>query len=154
IPGWSFDRSVVERLPNLQFLQKGGTGLDWMDIQALSEHGVLVATNDGFNAAPVADHVLLMTLLCLRGVLDKVVQIRNGVWNRDQPPGGAIDLDGAPVGIVGLGKIGTHTARRFAATGANLVATGRHPRQVEGLPEIRWLALPDLLRESDVVVIS
>src|SRR3954447_16119205 len=69
IPGWSFDRSVVERLPKLQFLQKGGTGLDWMDIAALSEHGVLVATNDGFNAAPVADHVLLVTLLCLRGTV-------------------------------------------------------------------------------------
>jgi phosphoglycerate dehydrogenase-like enzyme len=125
IPGWSFDRSVVERLPNLQFLQKGGTSLDWMDIQALSEHGILVATNDGFNAAPVADHVLLVTLLCLRGTVEKIVQIRNGVWNRDQPPGGAIGLEGATVGIAGLGKIGTHAARRFAATGANRHAPHR-----------------------------
>lgn len=155
IPGWSCERSVIERLPNLQFIHKGGTGLDWLDLAALNEHGILVATNDGANATSVADHIVLVTMLCLRDTVTKVNQIRSGVWDRDPPPGGAIGLEGATIGIVGLGTIGTHAARRFAASGARIVANGRHPREVEGIPGgVRWLDLPDLLRESDVVVLT
>jgi D-3-phosphoglycerate dehydrogenase len=154
-PLWSFDRSAVERLPKLQFIHKIGTGLDWLPMAALTEHGVLVATNDGFNAASVADYVVLVTLLCLRDLVTKINQMRNGIWDRDQPPGGSIGLEGATVGIVGLGNIGTRAARRFAASGAKIVANGRHPREVEGIPGgVRWLDLPTLLREADVVVLS
>src|SRR6478672_10516885 len=74
IPGWEFDRALVEALPELRFLHKTGTGLDWLDLPALTEHGVLVATNDGFNAASVADHTVLLTQLCLRGTFEKLTQ--------------------------------------------------------------------------------
>jgi phosphoglycerate dehydrogenase-like enzyme len=155
IPGWSCNRSVVERLPNLQFIHKSGTGLDWFDLDALNEHGVLLATNDGANATAVADHIVLVTLLCFRDLVTKINQMRNGIWDRDPPPGGAIPLEGATIGIVGLGTIGTHAARRFAASGAKIVANGRHPREVEGIPGgVRWLSLPELLREADAVVLT
>jgi phosphoglycerate dehydrogenase-like enzyme len=154
IPGWEFDRALVESLPKLQFLHKGSTGLDWMDLAALSEHGVLVANNEGFNAAAVSDHVVLVAQLALKGTYEKITQMRNGIWNRDQPPGGAITIGGRTVGIIGLGRIGTNAGRRFAAAGAQIVAHGRHPREEPTIPGgVRWLPLDDLLRESDVVAV-
>jgi phosphoglycerate dehydrogenase-like enzyme len=155
ITGWEFDRAVVEALPNLQFVHKGSTGLDWLDLVALTEHGVLVANNDGFNAAPVSDHVVVVAQMALKGTYQKVTEMRNGIWNRDPPPGGAITIGGKTVGIVGLGKIGTNAGRRFAAAGARIVAHGRHPREEPSIPGgVRWLSLDELLRESDVVVLS
>ena len=154
IPSFEFDRRVVEALPDLQFLQKSGTGLDWLDLPALTEHGILVANNDGFNAASVADHMLLLTQLCLRGNFEKLVQMRRGIWNREPPTQGSLAIEGKVAGIVGLGQIGTHLARRLAACGARIVAHGRHPRPVEEVPGgVRWLALDDLLRESDIVAL-
>ena len=155
VPGFEFDRALVEALPDLQFLHKTGTGTDWLDLPALTEHGILVATNDGFNAASVADHIVLLTQLCLRGTLEKLIQTRSGIWNRDQPAQGTIAIEGKTVGIVGLGQIGTHTARRLAAAGAKIVAYGRHPREEPTIPGgARWLPLDDLLRASDVVVLG
>ena len=155
LPGFGFDRALIEGLPDLQLVHKTGTGTDWLDVPALTEHGILFSTNDGFNAASVADHIVLLTQLCLRGLLEKMIQMRNGVWNRDSPEGGTIAIEGKTVGIVGLGNIGTLAARRMAAAGARIVANGRHPREEPSIPGgVRWLALDDLLRESDVVVLS
>jgi phosphoglycerate dehydrogenase-like enzyme len=153
IHGFTFDRAVVEALPDLQFLHKSGTGTDWLDLPALTEHGVLVATNDGFNAASVADHIVLLAQLCLRGTFEKLTQMRNGIVNRDPPVQGAIGIEGKTVGIIGLGQIGTRTARRMAVAGAKIVAHGRHPREEPSIPGgVTWLSLDDLLRVSDVVV--
>jgi phosphoglycerate dehydrogenase-like enzyme len=155
LPGLTFDAAMVAALPELQFLHKTGTGTDWLPVAALTEHGVLVANNDGFNAASVADHIVLLTQLCLRGTIEKILQLRSGVWNRDQPAQGTVALEGKTVGIVGLGQIGTGTARRMVAAGAKIVAHGRHPREEPTIPGgVRWLSLDDLLRESDVVVLA
>jgi phosphoglycerate dehydrogenase-like enzyme len=153
IHGFEFDRALVERLPDLQFLHKSGTGTDWLDLPALTEHGVLVATNDGFNAPSVADHIVLLAQLCLRGTFEKLTQMKRGIINRDPPPEGAIGIDGKTVGIIGLGQIGTHAARRLAAAGAKIAAHGRHPREEPSIPGgVTWLSLDELLRVSDVVV--
>ena len=155
LPGIVVDRALIDALPALQFLHKTGTGIDWVDVPTLTEQGILFATNDGFNAASVADHIVVLAQFCLRGVLEKVIQMRNGIWNRDQPPHGTIGIEGRTVGIVGLGNIGTQTARRMAAAGAKIVANGRHPRPEPSIPGgVRWLSLDELLRESDVVVLS
>jgi phosphogluconate 2-dehydrogenase len=154
IHGFELERALVEALPDLQFLHKSGTGTDWLDLPALTEHGILVATNNGFNAASVADHIVLLAQLCLRGTFEKLIQMRSGIVNRDPPGHGAIGIDRKTVGIVGLGQIGTHAARRFAAAGAKIVAHGRHPREEPTIPGgVTWLALDDLLRESDVVTL-
>jgi phosphogluconate 2-dehydrogenase len=153
IHGFELDRSLVAALPDLQFVHKSGTGTDWLDLAALSEHGILVATNNGFNASSVADHIVLLTQLCLRGTLEKLLQMRSGIVNREPPAQGALGIDGRTVGIIGLGQIGTHTARRLAVAGARIVAHGRHPREEPTIPGgVTWLSLDDLLRASDVVV--
>ena len=151
--GFELDRQVVEALPDLLYVHKSGTGTDWLDLPALSEHGVLVSTNNGFNAPSVADHIVLLAQLCLRGTLEKLAQMRSGIVDRDPPPEGVIGVEGNTVGIIGLGQIGTHAARRFAAAGAKIVANGRHPREEPTIPGgVTWLPLDDLLRNSDVVV--
>src|SRR5690349_13688381 len=80
LPGFTFDRAMIEGLPSLQFVHKTGTGTDWLDVSALNDHGILFATNDGFNAASVADHIVLLSQLCLRGLLPKMIQMRQGIW--------------------------------------------------------------------------
>jgi phosphoglycerate dehydrogenase-like enzyme len=153
IAGLEITRPLVEALPDLQFLHKSGTGTDWLDLPALTEHGILVATNNGFNAASVADHIVLLTQLCLRGTFEKLLQMRNGIVNREPPAQGAIGIEGKTMGIIGLGQIGTQTARRLAVAGASIVAHGRHPREEPTVPGgVTWLSLDELLRVSDVVV--
>jgi phosphogluconate 2-dehydrogenase len=146
-------REMIERLPKLQLLVKGGSGADHFDVEALSDHGILLTLNVGMNASPVADHILMLTLICLRNAARDIINMKQGIWDRLDPPRPLYELAGKTVGIVGLGHIGLHVARRVIGFGAHPIAYQRNPRP-EGtiLAGIRQVSLDNLFRESDVVV--
>jgi phosphogluconate 2-dehydrogenase len=146
-------RQMIERLPKLQLLVKGGSGSDHFDVDALSDHGILLTLNVGMNAAPVADHILMLTLICLRNAARDIVNMKAGIWDRVDPPRPLYELAGETVGIIGLGHIGLHVAKRVIGFGAHPIAYQRNPRP-EGaiLAGIRSVSLDDLFRESDIVV--
>ncbi|MFN8522308.1 MAG: NAD(P)-dependent oxidoreductase [Chloroflexota bacterium] len=146
-------RRMIERLPRLQLLIKGGSGADHYDVAALSDHGILLSLNVGINASSVADHIFMLTLLCLRNSARDIANMRAGIWDRANPPRAPYELEGKTVGIIGLGHIGAHVARRAIGFGAHPIAYQRHPRaDAEILAGIRPVTLDDLMRESDVVV--
>jgi phosphogluconate 2-dehydrogenase len=146
-------REMLEQLPKLQLLMKGGSGADHFDVEALSDHGVLLTLNVGMNSSPVADHILMLTLLCLRNAARDIVNLKQGIWDRADPPRPLYELEGKTVGIIGLGHIGLHVARRVIGFGAHPIAYQRTPRP-EGriLAGIRPVSLDNLYRESDIVV--
>ena len=145
-------REMIERLPKLQLLVKGGSGADHFDVEALSDHGILLTLNVGMNAGPVADHILMLTLICLRNAARDIVNMKLGVWDRADPPRPPYELAGKTVGIIGLGHIGLHVAKRVIGFGAHPIAYQRNPRP-EGsiLAGIRSVSFDGLLRESDIV---
>jgi phosphogluconate 2-dehydrogenase len=148
------DRANIEALPRLQFIHKSGSGTDWFDVEALSENGILLANNSGFNASSVAEHAVLLTLLCLRNTFAYLADLRAGIWRKTPPPGDTVSLEGKTVGIVGLGQIGSHVARRVLAFGTRVLATQRH--QWPGAPilaGVEWRPLDELLREADLVIL-
>jgi phosphoglycerate dehydrogenase-like enzyme len=151
----SIGREFVGAMPDLRFIHKTGSGLDWFDLDVLNERGILLANNDGFNAGSVAEHVVLLMLLCLRNAFDQLSNLRAGRWSQTTPPGDVLRLEGKTVGIVGLGQIGAHVARRVRAFGANVIAYQRKPLPALGIMGgIRWVDFDDLLRSADVVVLS
>ncbi|MCC6174164.1 MAG: hypothetical protein IT305_02570 [Chloroflexi bacterium] len=146
-------REMIERLPKLQLLIKSGSGADHFDVEALSDHGILLTLNVGMNASPVADHILMLMLICLRNAARDIVNLKQGIWDRADPPRPLYELAGKTVGIIGLGHIGLHVAKRVIGFGAYPIAYQRHPRP-DGpiLAGIRHVALDELYRKSDVVV--
>jgi glyoxylate reductase len=82
--------------------------------------------------------------------------VRTGAWRGwapDQLLG--IDLDGAILGIVGLGRIGAAVARRARAFGMSILYTGPRgaPEDVEASLDARRVALDALVETSDVLSI-
>ncbi len=148
------DRAVIEALPRLQLVHKSGTGVEGFDLEALSEQGILLANNRGVNASCVAEHIVLLSLLCLRNSFQYLANMRNGVWQQSPLHAAVFQLEGKTVGIVGMGAIGCEVAKRMAAFGTHILAYQRRP-SLEGsiLGGVRWVPLDDLLRESDVVTV-
>jgi phosphogluconate 2-dehydrogenase len=151
---WRFDERVVASLPALRFIHKIGAGTNWFDVAALTGHGVLLANNAGLNAVSVADHLVMLMLLCLRSALDPIVKLRQGSWVF-VPPSDIIELEDTTVGIVGFGSIGSQVARRVLAFGNTnvLVHQRRRLDAAAGRAGVRQVPLDELLRESDVVVL-
>lgn len=151
---WPFDEQILNGLPNLKFIHKIGAGTNWFDVDALTRRGVLLANNAGLNAMSVADHLVMLMLICLRGAFEPMTRLRQGEWMW-APPDQIVELEDATVGIVGFGSIGSQVARRVLAFGdVTVLAHQRRPLDpATASHRVRQATLDELLQQSGVVVL-
>ena len=140
---------VIARAPKLRLIQKIGTGVNTIDLDAAKARGIAVCNLPGANGRAVAEMALLLMLACLRRLrdLDAAVRLPGG-WhavNGLQDSFG--EIGGRTVGLVGYGAVPQALAGWLTAMGANVLYCSRTARECpyERLP------LPELLARSDIV---
>ena len=113
--------------------------------------GVLVATNGGAYAEPMAEHALAMALAGAKRLLVEHAALTRGEFNqfaRNRM------LAGGVCGILGFGGIGVATARLARGIGMRVHAINRRGMSEE---QVDWMGTPDqldaLLDASDLLVI-
>src|SRR6266581_569174 len=152
---WNFPREIqpgdYPHLQQVRFIQLLSAGADHMPFADLSPH-ILVASNPGAYATPMAEHVLAMTLALAKRLLVENQKLRNGEFDQFTPNR---LLAGMTAGILGFGGIGRATARLMRAFGMRIFAinsSGTSPEPTDFLGTLH--DLEHVLRQSDVVVIS
>ena len=121
-------REVIEEIDTAKAIVSMGHGFDGIDHNAATEHGVMVVNTAGFVTNQVADHTIMMVLACAKKLTVLHDIVRSGRWTA-QAKLGLSDIphvDGAVLGIVGLGNIGRATARRAAVFGMEVIAHDRY----------------------------
>lgn len=137
----------MDRAPKLRLIQKLGTGVNTIDLDAARERGIAVANMPGQNAQAVAETSLLLMLAALRRVVAFDARTRRGAgWPADRALVGG-ELAGRTVGLLGGGEIATLLRGMLEAVGARVLYTSRRPRREDPA----WRELDDLLRASDIV---
>lgn len=105
-------RVDIMSAPKLQAIGKQGTGIDIIDQDACNERNIPILNTPGVNAQSVAELVLTMTMAVARQVRSIVVRQASGEEVRKEHCCGTT-MYGKPIGIVGMGAIGTAVARIF-----------------------------------------
>jgi len=143
-----FPAEVLTRLPSLEVIARVGVGVDSIDVEAATANGVAVTITPGANEAVVAEHTVAMMLAVLRRLPEQDRSIRASEWNRtgDATPW---SLDGACVGLIGLGRIGRLVAERLGGFNVRLLASDPALGGDEG--DVEAVPLDELLEASDVV---
>ena len=152
---WNFPREILPqeytRLLHVTFLQLVTAGADHMPFADLPS-GLIVASNPGAYAAPMAEHVMAMTLALAKRLLLEHQKLRNGEFD-DTPL--KRSLCGTTAGIIGFGGTGRATARLMRAFGMKIYAINQSGKSTEPTEFIGTLHdLEHVLRACDVVVIS
>ena len=144
----SFDREVFTACPDLKVLSLWGTGTDHVDLASAAASGVVVTNTPGVSAVAMAEHALTLMLAVARDIPRIDAKTRKGAW----PRGFVTQLHGKTLGVVGLGAIGTQTARIAKGIGMHVIAWTRNPRgkPIEELG-VELVSLGELYRRSDVV---
>jgi D-3-phosphoglycerate dehydrogenase / 2-oxoglutarate reductase len=150
------DRDVIAAARDLVVVSTSGRGTDGVDIEAATEHGVIVTNNPGFGRIPVSEHALSMLLALSRHLFehDRMTRTARGWQDRMQAHNTIIDLEGRTLGIVGLGEIGREMARKCIAA-FNMRALAYDPyvsAETAAAMDVALLPkLEDLLCASDYV---
>lgn len=148
-------REVIEALPKLQIIARHGVGFENVDVRAAFERGVYVTTAPVLDDT-VADHAFALLLSLSRNICRGHNYIASKQWTvRDPNMFAGQDVWGKTLGIIGLGRIGSKIARRAAGFAMRTIYFDviRRPEQERQLG-VEYLPLNELLKQSDVVLIS
>ena len=110
--------SVLKHCSNLKVIAKHGVGVDNIDCEAATEHGIPVLFTPRANANAVAEHTIALILSLARDISGASRALRDGSFaDRSQFVG--VELYGKTLSIVGLGRIGRRVAE-IAASGLGM----------------------------------
>ncbi len=120
----------IAAMPKLALISAMGAGYERIDVAAARARAIPVTNGAGTNDVAVADHTFALLLAAVRDIKTLDRQTREGRWRTDLPvkPGVA----GKRLGILGLGTIGQHIARRGRAFDLSIGYHNRRPRQDAG----------------------
>ncbi len=113
-------RGLLASGPRLAAVGRLGVGLDNIDLDACAERGVSVHPATGANVVAVAEYVIALMLMMLRGAYRATDRVLAGEWPRTELVGR--EASGRTLGIVGFGAIGRAVAHRAVALGVHVAA--------------------------------
>jgi lactate dehydrogenase-like 2-hydroxyacid dehydrogenase len=147
-------REVLAQLTGIGLIANVAVGYDNIDLDAATEHGILVTNTPGVVTDTTADLAFALMLAAARRITESHEFIHAGLWNRwtiDLMIGH--DIHHRTLGILGMGRIGQALARR--ASGFSMRILYHDPVRVS--PELErelnaeFVTKERLLRESDFV---
>ncbi len=145
-------RRVIAAGSQLVVIGRAGVGVDNIDVEAATEHGVTVVNAPLANTISTAEHTMAMMLAFARHIPRGDASLRGGAWERSRLMG--VELQGRTLGVIGLGRIGTEVARRARAFDMRVIAFDPFvTRERANALGVETLSLEDLLAQADVVTI-
>ncbi len=114
------DREVIERAKNLKVIGRAGVGVDNVDIEAATEHGVIVMNSPGGSTTTTAEHTVAMLFALSRNIPQAYRLLKSGTWDKSRFKG--VELAGKTLGVIGLGRIGSEVAQKARGVGMEVIA--------------------------------
>ncbi|HEY6804011.1 MAG TPA: 3-phosphoglycerate dehydrogenase family protein [Pyrinomonadaceae bacterium] len=123
VRGTKVTEPMLEAGP-IKLVVRAGAGYNTIDVAAASKRGIYVSNCPGKNSIAVAELAFALILALDRRIVDNVVTLRQGQWNKKEFSK-AKGLFGRTLGLIGLGKIGQEMIPRARAFGMPVVAWSR-----------------------------
>lgn len=144
-----FPREVITRLPNLKLLVTTGMRNASIDLDAAREHGVVVSgTGSGRGWAATSELAWGLIFALLRDIPGQDRRIRTGGWQT----GVGVELGGKTLGVLGLGRLGSHMATVGRAFGMDVIAWSSNlTEQRAAEVGARLVGKDELFERSDVL---
>ena len=156
ITSWGFPitANIIAGLTRCIVVGVGSVGVDTVDVDAATAHGIVVTNTPDIFIEEVADHALALILACARRVTEQHRMVVDGRWTEGRPQLSQLPrLWGRTMGLVSFGNVARATARRAAAFGVHLLAYDPFVSELrmtqEGVEPVT--SLSELLERSDIV---
>lgn len=122
---------IIEAAKNLKIIARAGVGVDNIDVSAATQKGIIVVNSPDGNTHAAAEHTIAMMMAMSRNIPIADASVKKGLWERSKFTG--VEVYNKTLGIIGLGKIGSHVAQVALALGMKVVVCDPYanPEMVE-----------------------
>ena len=110
---------IIEAGKNLKIIGRAGVGVDNIDLESATQKGIIVVNSPDGNTMAAAEHTIALMLAMARNIAPAATSTKEGKWDRSKFTG--CELYKKTLGIIGLGKIGSHVAQVALALGMKVV---------------------------------
>jgi phosphoglycerate dehydrogenase-like enzyme len=145
---------------NLRWIQSPSAAVHQFMFPELIQSNVILTNGRDVHGPVVAEQVIAMIFALAKQIPAAVRFQQKHVWAQEmiwRDLGGPREIEGATLGLVGLGSIGKNVAKRASALGMKVIAVREHLEKEKpaGVDEVLPTSqLLDLLGQSDYVVLS
>ncbi len=148
-------REIMESAPNLKIVSNCAVGFNNIDLQAAKELGITVTHTPNVLTETTADLAIGLLLASARRITEAEAVLRDGRWKSWTPMQlTGMDVFGATLGIIGMGRIGEAAAKRARGFEMDILYHNRTRKMdTEEMYGFQYAELDDLLRQSDFVLI-
>lgn len=149
----SIQRADLEKMPNLKLIATRSTGFDHIDIAVVREKNIEVVYVPSYGENTVAEFAFALMLALSRKIPEAHKQVtETGSFAQENLRG--FDLKSKTIGIIGTGRIGTHSIKMAKGFDMNIVAYDPFPKQnLDQELGFKYVGFEELLSQSDIVTL-
>jgi len=143
-------RRVIESLKRCKVIARYGVGVDNIDVEAATEHKIIVANVPDYCIDEVSTHALALILACARGITLLNGKIKEKRWDFTLAKP-LFRTQGKTLGLFGLGRIARMVAQKASGFGFKIIAYDPYVSKVDG--GVKLVEFSQLLSDSDFISI-
>ncbi len=143
---------ILSAASRMKIVGRAGVGVDNIDTEAATRHGIMVVNSPTGNIVAAAEHTIAMLMAMARQIPAANASMKAGKWEKSRFVG--VEVRHKILGIIGLGKVGTEVARRAQGLEMQVVAFDPYvsPEQAHKLG-VTMLSMEDVLQQADFVTL-
>ena len=142
------DKKLLNKAKRLKFIGRVGAGMENIDVEYAENKGIKCYNSPEGNRDAVGEHALGMLLALFNKLCTADMEVRNGIWQREQNRG--LEIKGKTIGIIGYGNMGSAFAQRLKGFEANIIAYDKYKTGF-GNDWVKEADLNEVFKESDVL---
>lgn len=150
-----FTNSLFDRLPNLKIISRSGIGIDTVDMDAATAHGVIVCNSASYGTYDVAEHTVALMLSLVHSIprYDHNVKSANDWGSKDIPP--AHRLSDRVLGVIGFGKISRWVCTMMKGFGMETLVYDPYINlDIARELGVKSVTLNELIEKADIISVN
>lgn len=143
---------ILAEASQLKIVGRAGVGVDNIDTEAATKHGIIVVNSPTGNIVAAAEHTIAMLMSLARHVPAASSSTKSGKWEKNRFMG--IEVRNKLLGVIGLGKVGAEVTKRAQGLEMQVIAFDPYvsPEQARKLG-VTMLTLDEVLQQADFVTL-
>ncbi len=143
---------ILAEAHQLKIVGRAGVGVDNIDTEAATNHGIMVVNSPTGNIVAAAEHTIAMLMALARHIPEANSSTRAGKWEKNRFVG--VEVRNKVLGVIGLGKVGIEVTKRAQGLEMQVIAFDPYvaPEQARKLG-VTMNSLEEVLQQADFVTL-
>lgn len=149
---------LISKAKKLKYILCNRGGVENVDVEAATEHHIMVLNNPAHNANAVAEYTIGLMLNEMRNISRSYFALKNHEWREKYPNSARIrELKDLTIGIVGFGNVGQLVCEKLRGFECNILVSNLYKPDMDNekinWEKVKYVDLEELILNSDIITL-